>query len=191
MQTQKEDWNNNPTEYNFQAFYYQGRYVANIIKAAQRHNFIDLITENKNDFKKIFSIANTLLHRETARPLPPTDDYHKLENDFNMFFIKKIKKIMEGLQSSNNIDNGPLDDTSWCTETNFTTNFRLHAFDPVETDYVLQQVKKVAVKSCELDPIPAKILIKHASSLAESIKDIINISLLLREVSKNLKDAIL
>ena len=184
-------WNNNPTEYNFQAFYYQRRYVANIIKAAQRCHFIDLFTENKNDFKKIFSIANTLLHRETARPLPPTDDYHKLANDFNMFFINKIKKIMERLQSSNNIDNGPSDDTSWCTETNFTTNFRLHAFDPVETDYMLQQVKKVAVKSCELNPIPAKVLIKHTSSLAESIKDIINTSLLFGEVSKNLKDAIL
>ena len=71
------------------------------------------------------------------------------------------------------------------------TNFRLHAFDPVETDYVLQQVKKVAEKSCELDPIPAKVLIKHTSSLVESIKDIINTSLLLGEVSKNLKDAIL
>ena len=98
---------------------------------------------------------------------------------------------MEGLQSSNNIDNGPSDDTSWSTETNFMTNFRLHAFDPVETDYMLQQVKKVAVKSCELDLIPAKVLIKHTSSLAESIKDIISTSLLLREVSKNLRDAIL
>ena len=184
-------WNNNPTEYNFQAFYYQRRYIANIIKAAQRHHFIDLITENKNDFKKIFSTANTLLHRETAMPLPPTDDYHKLANDLNMFFINKIKKIMEALQPLNNIDNGPSDDTSWCTETNFMTNFRLHAFDPVETDYVLQQVKKVAVKSCELDLIPAKVLIKHTSSLAESIKDIINTSLLLGEVSKNLKDVIL
>ena len=63
---------------------------------------------------------------------------------------------MEGLQSSNNIDNGPMDDTSWCTETNFMTNFRLHAFDPVETDHVLQQVRKATVKSCELNPIPCK-----------------------------------
>ena len=86
-------WNNNPTEYNFQAFYYQRRYVANIIKASQRCHFVDLITENKNDFKKIFSIANTLLHRETARPLPPTNDYQKLANNFNMFFINKIKKL--------------------------------------------------------------------------------------------------
>ena len=108
-----------------------------------------------------------------------------------MFFIDKIKTIIEGLQASNDIDNNPLDDTSWCTETNFTTNFRLHAFDPVETDYVLQQVKKVAMKSCELDPIPAKALIKHTSSLTGSIKDIINTSLFLGEVSGNLKDAIL
>ena len=98
---------------------------------------------------------------------------------------------MKGLQSSNNIDNNPSDDTSCCTETNFMTNFRLHAFDPVETDYMLQQVKKAAVKSCELDLIPAKVLIKHTSFLAESIKDIINTSLFLREVSKNFKDAIL
>ena len=71
------------------------------------------------------------------------------------------------------------------------TNSRLHTFDSVETDYVLQQVKKVAVKFCELDPIPAKVLIKHTSSLAESIKDIINKTLFLGEVSKILKDAVL
>ena len=47
------------------------------------------------------------------------------------------------------------------------------------------------MKYCELDLIPAKVLIKHTSSLAESTKDIINTSLLLGEVSGNLKDAIL
>ena len=62
---------------------------------------------------------------------------------------------------------------------------------PVETDCMLQQVKKVAVKSCELDLIPAKVVIEHTSCLVESIKDIINTSLFLGEVSGNLKDAIL
>ena len=54
---------------------------------------------------------------------------------------------MEGLQSLNNIDNGPSDDTSWCTETILMTSFRLMPLTQWKTDYVLQQVKKVAVKS--------------------------------------------
>ena len=55
-------WKNNPTEYNFNAFYQQRRYVANI-KQAQRSYYIDKLQENRTNFKEIFTITNKLLGR--------------------------------------------------------------------------------------------------------------------------------
>ena len=37
-------------EYNYMAFYYQRRHVANIIQTAQRNYYQQLLEENKNDF---------------------------------------------------------------------------------------------------------------------------------------------
>ena len=44
------------TEYNYMAFYYQRRQVANIIQTAQRNYYHQLLKENKNDFIKPYSV---------------------------------------------------------------------------------------------------------------------------------------
>ena len=61
-------WNKAPTEYNYMAFYYQRRYVTNVIRTAQNTHYSKLLEENKNDFKQIFNIPNKLLFRN--KPLP-------------------------------------------------------------------------------------------------------------------------
>ena len=47
--------------------------------------------------KKIFPIANKLLHRNEPLPLPPTDNEKQLADYFNNFFVTKIGKIMSEL----------------------------------------------------------------------------------------------
>ena len=71
LRRQKERrWKKDPTEYNYMAFYYQRRHVANIIQTTQRNYYHKLLEENKNDFKMIFSIANKLLFRNDSLPPP-------------------------------------------------------------------------------------------------------------------------
>ena len=78
-------------------FYYQRRDVANIIRTAQRNYYHQLLEENKNDLKAIFSIANKLLFRNDSLPLPPLTNVQKLAGGFIDFFTEKIDKIMVNL----------------------------------------------------------------------------------------------
>ena len=89
--------NKNPNEYNYMAFYYQRRHVANIIRTTQRNYYHKLLEENKNDFKAIFSIANKLLFRNDSLPLPPTTSVQKLAHGFIDFFTEIIDKIKVNL----------------------------------------------------------------------------------------------
>ena len=54
-------YNKEPNEYILNAFYQQRRYVSNLIKTAQKDFYVNKLSENKHDFKKVFEIANKLL----------------------------------------------------------------------------------------------------------------------------------
>ena len=78
-------WKNNPTEYNLNAFYQLRRYVANIIKQAQRSFYIKKILENRTNFKEIFTITNKLLGINDPLPLPLSNDPARLAQEFSDF----------------------------------------------------------------------------------------------------------
>ena len=67
-------------------------------------------------------------------------------------------------------------------------NSYIHASVPMD---VIDMVKSVPPKSCELDPIPTKILNDHIGALAYRIAKIINTSFDQSYVCDNLKEAIL
>ena len=52
-------WKQHPTEYNYMAFYYQRRYIANIMRMAQKNYYKEKLLENKYCTKEIYRIANT------------------------------------------------------------------------------------------------------------------------------------
>ena len=88
-------YNKEPNEYTLDAFYQPRRYVLNMIKMVQKEFYVNKLSENKHDFKKVFDIANKLLFQNEEIPLPPSEDKKLLANQFNSFFITKIEKIME------------------------------------------------------------------------------------------------
>ena len=47
-------WRSDPNEYNYMAFYYQRRHVANIIHTAQNRHYSSILAEHKNNPKEIF-----------------------------------------------------------------------------------------------------------------------------------------
>ena len=71
-QMKEHMWKHNPTECNLNAFYQQRRYVANIIKQAQRSFDIEKLLENRTNLKEIFTITNKLLGRNDPLCLPPS-----------------------------------------------------------------------------------------------------------------------
>ena len=63
-------------------------------RTAQQNYLKGKIEENKNDYKAIFNIANSLLFRKQESPLPDTTPLSALAKDFSEFFEGKIDRIM-------------------------------------------------------------------------------------------------
>ena len=82
-------------QYTYQAFYNQRHHCSSIIKSEQRQYFMEKITENWYNYKEIFRLTNKLLGKDIELPLPPTEDLSVLANEFNTFFMSKIRRIMQ------------------------------------------------------------------------------------------------
>ena len=168
------------------AFYQQRRYVSNVIKTAQKDFYVNKLSENKHDFKKVFKIANKLLFRIEEMPLPPCEDKKTLANQFNSFFMTKIEKIMKTLVPTNTHPSNPV-----YLESEIETAVILHEFMPITLDATKKLILSAAPKSCKLDPIPTSLLRNHIDVLAPVIQKIINISITNGIVPANMKEALI
>ena len=179
-------WKNNPTEYNLKAFYQQRRYVANIIKQAQRSFYIKKLLKNRTNFKDIFTITNKLLGRNDPLPLPPSDDPARLAQEFSNFFHDKIDNIKLQLKPTPDcpINNRYIEDR-------FLTQHCIHEFHEVREEEVPELLTKSPAKSCGLDLFPSKLLVRHHQEVVPILTQIVNASLTQGEFISELKNALL
>ena len=81
-----------PTDYNYEAFYYQHRYVSNITKHVKKQYYLESIKKCDKDAKSLFNLANKLLFRKEPLPLPKYDENKILADNFNNSFEDKLLK---------------------------------------------------------------------------------------------------
>ena len=124
------------------------------------------------DYKEEYCIVTKLLFLKEESSLPPSDDLRTLPEDFNDFFLNKVRNIMTVLQE-NQLEVNSSEDI----EFQLQVVFRLEFFLPSTLDFISRLVKKVPPKSCELDPIPTTLLKQSIEVLVPVISHIIHISL--------------
>ena len=120
-----------------------------MIKATQCKYYLDIITDNKNDTKVLFNIANTLLGNNDPLPLPPTQDLKTLTDEFNYFFKDKIAKIMDNLRPTR-----PTEVNPEYIKSEPLTSQVVDEFRHMDETELMEIIKKTLPKSCELDPLP-------------------------------------
>ena len=76
-----------------------------------------------------------------------------LANEFNQFFKDKVQKIMDNFVRT---EDNPTDQQY--LESDYTTDRRFREFIPVNSDKIAKIIRTAPPKSCELDPVPSKIL---------------------------------
>ena len=123
------------------------------------------INECNKDTKKLFSLINNLTNSKTDNPMPDVESDEALANTFADYFMAKISKIRDELQSHpeyspehRNID-------------------QLVQFNPVSAEYISKEIRHMASKSCELDQIPTTLLKRLLLWIIDIITDIINESI--------------
>ena len=76
-------------------------------------------------------------------------------------------------------------------ENRFLTKHHIHEFHEVREEEVLELLTKSPAKSCELDPFPSKLLLRHCLEVAPILTQIVNASLTQGEFTSDLKNTLL
>ena len=150
---------------NFQAARNKYRYA---LSAAKCSFFSDAIIEAEGDQKKLYSIIKSLTTVKSDMPLPHHTSLQQLAEDFGQFFIKKIEDIRTELNVPVNL---PIPQSSSYTGTHLTK------FNQLTNADVKKLVMSSKTTSCDLDPIPTRLLKDHITLLTPIITKIINLSL--------------
>ena len=104
------------------------------------------INECNKDTKKLYSLINNLTNSKTDNTMPDLVSDEALANTFADYFMDKIGKIRDELHSH----------PEYSPEHRYID--QLVQFHPVSAEYISKEIRQMASKSCELDPIPTTLL---------------------------------
>ena len=114
----------------------------NLLVATKTETLSNKVLECKQDTKKLYKLVHHLTSMEADNPLPKHENEENLTNEFADYFICKIEKIRQELNTNSKYtpsnDNIPI----------------LSEFTDVTQDDVQKIIMNFATKNCELDPFP-------------------------------------
>ena len=132
----------------------------------------------------MYKAANKLLFRNEESPLP-TGENRLVADSFNIFFMDKVTGIMDYLSGlpETNVDHLYI-------ESDYGTDHRFEHFCEISIDDANKIMSSLATKSCELDPMPTRIIKSNEKHLLPAITHIINASLREGTFPEELKEAV-
>ncbi|CAB4024715.1 Hypothetical predicted protein [Paramuricea clavata] len=156
-----------------------------MIKNAKTTYYSSVISSNAHNQKVLFSTVDKLLHRKPEKRYPTASSTTELVNKFADFFSNKIAIIWKELAI----------DSSHCNQRNQEEQYaqcvKFINFQEVTEHEIENVIDKVGKKSCELDPVPAKIFQGCQKTLLPIITKISNKSLQSGCMPEKLKEAVL
>ena len=113
---------------------------------------------------------------------PPAPSSNQLASSFADFFIDKISSIQNGFQTD-----------PYCVTKDkpMNVNTCLMSFAKMSPEALLKIITPIACKSCELDPVPAKVLKMAINFLLPVITKVVNLSLETGEFPATLKSSVI
>ena len=117
--------------------------------------------------KELHQIVNTLSNRHSPKILPTINPSADLASIFIKHFTNKVEKIRANIASEH----------ATSTLVNRKTAETFSSFEKVSQLTEKECILNSAPKSCELDPIPFKLIIEYPDSILPSLTDLFNSSL--------------
>jgi hypothetical protein len=147
------------------------------IENSKKHYYKTKIEEC--DQKSIYKISNSLMNKSTFVSLPAFSSAANLATRFNKFFVDKIVKIREDLQSiSLDLKNLTTNPTSYVFNIYKSYNPpTLSEFMPATEIEIKKIIMASKTTQCALDPIPTRLLKTCINALLPSLTKIVNLSL--------------
>ena len=157
--------------------------LTKVIDAAKKNFLSQQILQSSTSQKALFNCVDRLLHRTRSSQLPDNDDSSELAEMISEFFVGKVQKIRDGLET---LQHG-LDDQTSEEDSQVP---KLASFSTISAEDLKKIILKAPTKSCQLDPIPTNILKECIEQLLPTLLKIINTSLVSSTVPATFKKAI-
>ena len=125
----------------------------------------------------LFRAVNKLLNNNADQLYPTSTNNEDLANTFADFFQSKIERMRSQIADQRQGTTSP---TSPVYVERRHCSTRLSSFEPLHDNSIFDLIKKSAIKSCSLDPLPATIMRKCYPILVLILKNIVNLSLAYR-----------
>ena len=120
--------------------------------------------------KEVYHIVHSLLNKKSSH-LPLYDSAFRLANQFSLFFVEKIRKIRDEIDTSSGLVETPFGDI-------VNENIPLFENFQLLTQSDLSKIiMSSATKSCQLDPIPTWLLKENLDHVLPLLTHIVNHSL--------------
>ena len=132
---------------------------------AKKNSICEKIYDCGKNTKQLYRLVAELTGTTKSNPLPEAISDEQLASEFANFFLGKIQKIRDKLENQPKYQP---------TEENTE---KMSHFEPVSEQEVKRIINSMASKSCELDPLPAKILKTDFSHCISVITCLVNLSL--------------
>ena len=145
----------------------QCRLVNQLIYESKIKFYTNVIEENTNDQRVLFSCFGKMLNTSAAKKLRTHDCPRDLANKFAAYFNTKVHCIRASFSTTTA-------DPIYAEQLYHEPEF--HEFSPTTPTELCSLVKSMVKKSCSLDPIPGSLLKDCFSVLLPVIVNMINLS---------------
>ena len=162
----ERQWRISKLEIHRQLYTAQRGKVKSLIRAAKQTYFSGLVEDCHGDSGRLFRLTNELLNRKDDCSLPDHDSSLKLAKDFGLFYRNKVETICSNLSEAPVGVRRPI-------PAGIVTD-ALDSLRPVSVDEVMSIILKSPTKSCNLDPIPTRLLKQCLPVVVPAITSIIN-----------------
>ena len=157
-------WRHNPTPLNRSRLTKQTNFCNRLMSKAKSNYYTSVVSENSADQRSLSKTFNKILHRHPVRLFPERPSLKQLADKFGCYFSNKISLICSSFPCfafPNSVDSA----------TAALTLHKFSRFTPVSDSEVERLIMHAPVKSCDLDPIPTRLL-KSCIDLLSSLQSI-------------------
>ena len=142
---------------------------ANLLCNLKKKEYFKKILDNsRGNPKTLYKMVNNVMDRKQGKALPDNDNLEELATTFNAFFVEKISKIRETM---NTCSHATIMDSEEGPQT------LLSQFEPATEDEISGIIKETGIKCSPADLLPQKLYEDNITNLIPLITELVNLSM--------------
>ena len=135
--------------------------MTHLLNEAKRKFFTDFVEDNSSDQGRLFRATRTLLGKnDSTLAFPDYDDRSSLVNDIARFFVRKILRIRDQIDSTVIADMDTVPGDPIVNDAKILSEFK-----PLSEADILALIRKLSKKTCNLEPMPSKLVVESIDHL--------------------------